>query len=287
MKVGIISDSSSCLEYAPFKHNIKIARTSIFIDDNEYIDGVDINAHEFYNKIKNLNFVPSTSAPTIGRILEKIDELKSEGCTDILYFPISFNLSDYGKNLSNVLNDIIVDTNIHVINSNLACIMEGLLAKYAEELIKRNYSIEEIKVETNNFINSVNTYFVVDDLNFLIKNGRLNFVSGFVGNLIKIKPILTLDHNGEIKTLEKVRTTKRAIERIINLSIEKNKPNLLYIVLHSNDELISNQVKEQIICATNNKNKVITSIITPTIGAHVGGGVIGVATIDLDNLRIN
>lgn len=283
MKIGIITDSSSCLEYAPFPHNIKVARTSISFDDKEYIDGETINAKEFYEIIKQKDVYPTTSAPTTGRILEKINELKNNGCTDIMYFPISFNLSDYGKNLKSVLNDLVDGVNIHIINTKLACLMEGMVAKYAEVLASKGYDVEFITREIEKLIDATKTYFVVNDLNYLVKNGRLKKSSAFIGTLIKIKPVLNLTKEGKIESIEKVRTYKNAIERMLSLVLSDNK-NAIYVILHSCEDDKAKILKNKLEDLTHHQNTIITSIITPTIGAHIGSGVIGVARVDLDNL---
>lgn len=95
MKIGITSDCSSGLEYAPFEHHIKITRTTIHFKDEELIDGIDIKAEEFYRRLKETDIVPSTSAPSLGEISKRVEELKAEGCTDcytLSYFFWSFCL---------------------------------------------------------------------------------------------------------------------------------------------------------------------------------------------------
>ena len=143
-KIGITADCSSGLEYAPFEHNIKITRTTIHFGDETLVDGIDITADEFYERLKTTDVIPSTSAPSPKSVLDAIDSLKKEGCTEIIHFPISFGLSDYGKNLKSSLEDFTEDIDFRVVNSNTACLMEGYVAKYAEILAEKGYSIDEI-----------------------------------------------------------------------------------------------------------------------------------------------
>ena len=214
MKIGITSDCSSGLEYAPFKHNIKITRTTIHFGETELVDGIDIKADEFYKKLRSTDIVPTTSAPTLGEIAARVEEWKKEGCTDVIHFPISFGLSAYGINLPNAFEDMVEGVNLHVINCHSAFIMEGYCAHYAEILANKGYSIEEIKEECQKFADQTVAYFIVDDLKYLVKNGRLNAMSGMIGSLLKIKPILKLLKPGTIDIFEKVRTRNRAIDRI-------------------------------------------------------------------------
>lgn len=74
------------MEYAPFEHHIKITRTTIHFKDEELIDGIDIKAEEFYRRLKETDIVPSTSAPSLGEISKRVEELKAEGCTGVIHF---------------------------------------------------------------------------------------------------------------------------------------------------------------------------------------------------------
>ena len=105
MKIGITADCSSGVEYAPFKHNIKITRTTINFSNQTLVDGIDIKDDEFYKLLESIEEVPSTSAPSIGEIQNKVNEWKEEGCTDVIHFPISSGLSPYGNNLSQLVDD--------------------------------------------------------------------------------------------------------------------------------------------------------------------------------------
>ena len=210
MKIGITADCSSGLEYAPFKHNIKITRTTIHFGEKELIDGT---ADEFYKELEASDIVPSTSAPTPKEIIRCVEEYRNEGCTTVIHFPISFGLSAYGENLQAVSDDYVEGVDLKVYNCNTACIMEGYTAHYAEILASKGYTVEEIFKECDHMSDNSKTYFLVDDLKYLVKNGRLNVVSGFIGGLMKIKPILQLGKNvdGKIEIFEKVRTHVKAL----------------------------------------------------------------------------
>lgn len=287
MKIGITSDCSSGLEYAPFEHKVKITRTTIRFGEEELIDGIDIKADEFYTKLKNTDIVPSTSAPTLGEISSRVEEWKKEGCTDVIHFPISFGLSAYGENLENAFDDMVEGVTLHVFNCHSACIMEGYCAHYAQILAEKGYTIEEIKEECKKFADQTVAYFVVDDLKYLVKNGRLNAFSGFVGSLAKIKPILRLGESGTIDVHEKVRTKGRALERIKELILEEtvDAKEVIYIVLHAGCENEGLAFLESFKGTATNALKYDFTTITPTVGAHIGAGVVGLACIKLDGLK--
>lgn len=287
MKIGITSDCSSGLEYAPFEHNVKISRTTIHFGEEELVDGIDIKADEFYKRLRASDIVPSTSAPTLGEIAARVEEWKEEGCTDVIHFPISFGLSAYGENLTKAFDGMVDDINLHVFNCHSACIMEGYCAHYAQILAEKGYSLEEIFSECQKLADQTQAYFVVDDLKYLVKNGRLNAVSGFIGGLAKIKPILKLGKSGTIDVHEKVRTRTKAVDRIkelVNQDIQSAKE-VIYIVLHSDCEEDAKNLLNEIKDTYQNGVRYELTTVTPTVGAHIGAGVIAIAYIVLDGLK--
>lgn len=289
MKIGITADCSSGLEYAPFKHNIKITRTTIHFGEKELIDGIDITADEFYELLsKNEDVVPSTSAPTPQEIIKCIEEYKSEGCDTVIHFPISFGLSAYGENLQVVGQDYVDDVNLKVYDCHSACAMEGYTAHYAEILANKGYNVEEIFAECDKLVDNSKTYFLVDDLKYLVKNGRLNAFSGFIGSLIKIKPILRLGKpTGTIDVFEKIRTHAKAMERMIEIvkADTKEAKSVIYVVQHTNRYNDALKLAERIKTIYSNIKRVEVSTVTPTVGSHIGNGVLSIGYIITDTLN--
>lgn len=287
-KIGITADCSSGLEYAPFEHNVKITRTTINFGNEVLIDGIDITADEFYKRLEESDIIPSTAAPTIGEITRCIDELKQAGCTDIIHFPISFGLSAYGETWQATLPELFDDVNIHVVDTKRACILEGYQAFYAQKMAEAGYNTKEIIKEIERFREQTGAFFVVDDLKYLVKNGRLSSVSGMIGSLVKIKPILELNQDGKISTYEKVRTHTRALDRMIELTLEKTKDakKVLYYILHSNCLDGAKNLKSDFASKIKNAYQIDITTITPTVGAHIGSGVLGIGYVILDDIKI-
>ncbi|MBR2891588.1 MAG: DegV family protein [Bacilli bacterium] len=289
MKIGITADCSSGLEYAPFEHNVKITRTTINFKDKTLVDGIDITVDEFYKMLENVEEVPSTAAPSIGEITARVEEWKKEGCSDVIHFPISFGLSPYGLNMSNLADELFEGINVHFFPSKQACIMQGYVAHYGEKLAQIGKTPEEIIQLCEEFQNRISTHFIVDNLKYLVKNGRLTSVAGFIGTLANIKPVLQVNKEGKIVPFEKVRTKGKAIERIKQLTVENglNYQDVIYVVLHSNRLEEANKIAEDLSKLVNNARRVEVTTITSTVGAHIGSGVIGITCIPVDNLEHN
>lgn len=288
MKIGITSDCSSGLEYAPYKHNVKITRTTIHFGEKELVDGVDVTADQFYEMLAESDIVPSTSAPTPQEIVRCVEEYKKDGYDTVIHFPISFGLSAYGENLQVVGQDYVDGIDFKVYNCYSACAMEGYSAYYAEILAKKGYTVEQLFAECDKLADNSKTYFVVDDLKYLVKNGRLNVVSGFIGGLMKIKPILKLGKpSGTIDVFEKVRTHAKAIDRLFEL-VEldtKEAKSVIYVVQHTNRYDDACKLAERIKNTYHNIKRVEIDTVTPTVGCHIGNGVLSIGYIITDDLK--
>jgi DegV family protein with EDD domain len=288
MKIGITADCSSGLEYFPHKHNVKITRTSIHFGEETLVDGVDITADEFYERLAKSEIIPTTSAPTPGEIMKQVEAWKAEGCTDVIHFPISFNLSAYGENLQALGKDMFDGINLYVFDTKTACTMEGYIAYYAEKLAKKGLGIQEVISECSKLRQNISAFFVVDNLKYLVKNGRLSAPAGFVGNLAGIKPVLELNREGRIITYEKVRTHRKAINRIVQIIKEKSVDykKVIYIVLHTGRLEDAKELAKRLEGEVDNALRIEVATITPTVGAHIGCGVLGIARIVTDNLLL-
>lgn len=287
MKIGITSDSSSSLLYPPFDTKIKITKTTIRFGETIYMDGVNITPDEFYEKLNAADIVPTTAAPTPEEIIDCTNEYVKEGCTDVIHFPISFALSSYGENLLNLKEEYFDNVNYHVFNCRTGAMIEGYCAHYAEIMANKDYTVEEIFNECEKFVQNSATYLIVDDLKYLVKNGRLNAASGLIGSLIKIKPILKLDAKGTIDPFEKVRTHNKAVDRMLELVKEdtKNAKRIIVQIQHSARHDEANELKVRCLNELPNAVKASVTTVTPTIGCHIGSGVISIAYIICDDLK--
>lgn len=287
MKIAIMTDVNAGLDYIGYDSKIACLRSSVNFPNEVLVDGIDIRADEFYERIKNITDpkeIPSTSAPAIGDIMDTIEKFIEEGYTDIIHFPISFKLSSTGENVVSVAREYEDRIKIHVVNTKLAGYLQGYLAVNAKNMADSGATVEEILKRSYELIDNTQAYFVVEDLNYLVKNGRLSGMAGFMGSLLKIKPVLELDKEGRIVTKEKIRTYSKAVERAIELILEyvKGKINIKLLGFHS--------LKEEVVRAVIKKIQEIrpdivdTEIhfITPAVGAHIGAGVIGIGAIVLN-----
>jgi DegV family protein with EDD domain len=282
-KIAIVTDSSSSLDHIPHRYDhVFMVRMPIHFGDEELIDGLTISVNDFYDRLKNEETIPSTSQPPLGESLELYERLKEEGYTDIIHYPISKGLSGTYQSLFSI-KDMVEGINIHIIDTKSTALILGYIVLEAAKLLSEDKTVEEIINYSNYLADSYRAYFMVDDLKYLIKNGRLSNAAGFIGSVLKIKPILTFNDQGEIVGTEKIRTTKKAMNHIIESALNETKEfkSVQFFIAYGADQELTEQFKEQV-SQHIDLNTVFESILPSVIGAHVGSGIVALGYFILE-----
>lgn len=287
MKIAIMTDVNAGLDYVDNNYGITVLRSSVNFKNEILVDGIDIKADEFYTRIRKITSkeeIPSTSAPSLADIYDALNKFIEEGYTHVIHFPISFALSSTGPTVKQIAEEDEYKDKIKVtvIDTKTACYMQGYLALNAYEMVQKGATVEEIIKRSNYIIEHTRAIFVVNDLSYLVKNGRLSNAAGFLGTLLKINPILELSSDGKIVTKEKIKTHRRAIEKALDEFTEyaKTIKNKKILILHSDEAEQAEKIKEELEKRLNT-NDIEIHYITPAVGAHIGAGVIGFAVIGL------
>ena len=275
-KIAILTDSTSCIDFLPHEYtNIFQIRLTVSFLNEEFIDGETLTTDEFYTRIQSTDIVPKTSQPAVGQLVELINHIKSLGYTDILYIPISKALS--GTYQAGILaQDLVSDITIHMVNSRIAASLLGYLVLEAANLVAQQQDIPTIIEKCEALVDDSHFYFLIKDVKYLVKNGRLSNASGFLGSLLQIVPIIEFTKEGEILAVEKTRTIKKATTEIIHrLHHEiETKKKIQFFVCHTNDLELLERAKEQL-AKVMDLDDIIFSPIPPVLGAHVGPSAIG------------
>jgi len=287
-KTAIIAVSTGCLDYLELDHeNLFIIRCKIIMKDKTYNDFTEIKASTFYQTIKSdSSVVPTSSMPALGEINETLETIEQAGYENALFVTISSELSGTFQTCVMAKNAYEGKLNIEVLDSKNAAISEGYLTLEALRLVKEDHDMAEIITYLNKLSTSRKQYFMVDNLRLLVKNGRLSGAKGFMGRMLKMKPILEVNEDGKIVPFEKIRTQKKALERMVDLVLEDLKDIENFVITYntSDNEEGFKYVKDRIDQAhPNNVN--YAAPITPVIGAHTGHGTVGIAYFNLDNLK--
>lgn len=280
MKIAVVTDSSSYLPAELVeKYQIKVVPIPFILEGQTYTEGVDITTAEFYEKLASSSSLPTTSQPALGQMIELYESLAQEGYDAAITIVLSKTISGFYQSLVN-LQDQVEGIQIVPFDSQMTVLPMGYLAVEAAKMAQAGHDLDQIVARLEDLRATINEYFIVDDLQNLVKGGRLSNASAFIGSVLKIKPILTFDNEShEIVAFEKVRSMKKAMRRAEEL-FEADMAQLDYpvriMVIHANDE--ENALKWQAkVQAKYPDCQVDLSYFGPVIGAHLGEKAIALA----------
>lgn len=281
-KVGIITDSASDINFLTYnKEYIKVLPMKIIYSDGEYKDGLDITPDEVYAKLTHE--IPKTSLPSGEDIINSFQYFKDNGFTDVVGVLISSNLSGTSNQVQNIAEDF-PELNFIKFDTRDLTLSEGLMAKRAGDLAAEGKTAEEIINHLKVYRTKLNTYFILDTLEYLIKGGRIGKVSGTIGQLLNLKPIIHVGDDGIYHSIYKVRGKVQGKQKLIDMLTEFVKSSKFNIyVMHGGSEEEGKKFFESI------KNLNLANImnlsfgqITPSLGVHTGAGLVGFVTEALE-----
>jgi DegV family protein with EDD domain len=276
-KVKIVTDSTADIPKSLAEElNIMVVPLKVIFSEKEsYEDGVTLNSDEFYEKLSIAEAIPTTSQPTPFQFEEVYRELIKKGESDIISIHISSKLSGTYQAATIAKGTLEDDINLHVINSKQASYGIGLIVVELANLAKQGKTLEECLSRLDELLAETKIFFLVDTLEYLQKNGRIGRASALLGSLLKIKPILSLNEDGEVYPFEKVRGQKKAVNRIIELMKEEYGGGPIHVgVSHAVNEALANELLERTTRELDVKSEVL-STIGSVVGTHVGPGAVG------------
>ncbi|MBN2540966.1 MAG: DegV family protein [Bacilli bacterium] len=277
-KIGVAVCGNSGMDYLSRDKEIEIFRSLLVIEEREFEDFIDINADDFYKQLdENPDLDIHTAQTSTGYLVNLYNKMHEAGNEELIIITISKELSGTYQNA--ILAAGMVDFKVHVIDSLSVSYVEALMAITAKKMADEGKSVEEIIKELE-FIRDHNHIFVaVDTLKYLVKNGRLSNASGFIGSLLKIKPLLEISKNGKVESLTKIRTTKKAREEMKNRFLEEVKgKDVIPFIVYTNNREEMKEVKAEYEAA--GLDEVLLIPLTPVVGCHAGPGTMGVGYIE-------
>ncbi|WMJ80629.1 DegV family protein [Clostridium sp. MB40-C1] len=218
-KIKIITDSTCDLNKDIVNRlNLKVIPLIVNFGEESYLDGINIDIHEFLRKLKEQDIFPATAQINPKRFYDIYKQYLDDG-----YKIISIHLSSKMSGTYNsacIAKDMLETDDIVVIDSMNVTSGLGLLVMKAVELKEKDYNIYEIEEELKRVIPRIKCAYAFSSLDNLVKGGRLSKTAGVIGSFLGIKLILSVV-DGEMALINKVRGTKKAIRTILE-HLEEN-----------------------------------------------------------------
>jgi len=281
MKLAVITDSSAFLpDSLRGNDHLFVLDIPVVIAGETYVEGKNLTASEFYEKMAAADDLPKTSQPSVAELEETLTRLASEDYTHLLGLILSSGISGFYQNIQ-YLKDEFADLKIAFPDSKITSAPLGLMVENALTWAAEGQDFEEILLKIQRQIDGTSAFIMVDDLNHLVKGGRLSNGAAILGNLLSIKPILYFNDAGVIEVFEKIRTEKKAIKRLIEVVEEKTaSASYQVMVIHGNAEEKAESLRQQLIEA-GIADDISLATFGSVIGTHLGEGSVALAYIPL------
>jgi len=279
MNVKIITDSAADLPKEIIEqYEIDIIPLRVYSEDEtEYFDGETLVSKTLFTEMRK-GKVFRTSLPSYDHISSTFRKYADEK-TPCIYIAFSSELSGTYQStvmVQNELKEEYPELDLEIFDTKGASLGQGLIAIKAAMLASDGATKEEVINNIKHSIDHIEHIFTVDDLQYLVRGGRVSKVAGFVGNLLNIKPILHVE-DGKLIPLEKIRGSKKVIKRMLEIMESRgvNLSNQLIGISHGDDLEKALEIKNAMAEAFGCEKFVINSIGS-AIGAHAGPGTLAI-----------
>jgi fatty acid kinase fatty acid binding subunit len=284
MPVAVVSDTCHYLP-AGVAEAEGIHKVSLYI---HWPDGTeresDIRDYDaFYDRLRTSEALPTTSQPSIGDFISVYEPLLQAG-NDIVSIHLAGGMSGTVRSAEQARDQLGPEgARVQVIDSATACGGEGLVLLAAAAAARAGGDLAAVSDRARRARAELKMWFAIDTLEFLRRGGRIAGAQAWLGSTLKIKPILTVE--SEITPIERVRTSRRAFERLVDLLSERARDGADgWMVQH----IQAPREAEELVARGHEifgTDPVTVSEIGPVIGAHVGPGLLGVGAVPSSFLR--
>ena len=275
MSVRIVTDSSADVT-ADVKARLTAVPLTLFFGEKAYTDGVTITHAEFYKKLLESNVLPTTSQPNPS-LFEKVYAEAAAAGDSVVVITISSGISGTYQSACIAAQDY---DNVYVVDSQSAAIAAGCLARRALELVDCGLEAREIADILEREKKDLRLFAVLDTLEYLKKGGRISGAVAFVGGMLSIKPMITLE-DGVVALVGKPRGNKMG-NKMLMAEIEKaggidrSRPFMLgYTGL--DDALLQSFIADSEAVWEGCGRPLPQTVVCSVIGTHVGPGAVAVA----------
>jgi DegV family protein with EDD domain len=279
--VAVVTDST---HYVPREvvDRFGLHEVSLYVNWNGRTDResemTDLEA--FYDHLRTAADMPTTSQPSVGDFLAVYEPILERG-EDVVSVHLSGGISGTVRSAEQAREELVsrgtAPERIAVYDSGTGCAGMGLLAMAAASRARAGGSVDECLDAARTLRKQLKVWFAVDTLEFLRRGGRIGGAQAWIGSALKIKPILSIE--SEILPVERVRTSSRAFERLVEyLQSRRDDGCDTFMIQHIRDEERAQQLAQRGSEIFGVEPEFISEI-GPVIGAHVGPGLLGVTAV--------
>lgn len=277
MTVRIVTDSTCDLPAEEVQRfGITVVPLSVFFGDEGFLDGVDITASDFYDRMVSFKGLPRTSQPSVELFQDAYLSLAGEG-VEIVSIHVSSKLSGT-LNAASVAREVVKhEVHVDLLDSYNVSLGLGLIVLEAARTAQAGASVPEVVAAARRAMDRVSVHVVVDTLEYLQKGGRIGRARSLLGSVLSIKPIIRVE-DGEVAPFERVRTRSKAVERMFELASNMPRAKEMFIGCSGDDTdaLALIQRLRPLLPHTDLK----LGYLGPVVGVYTGPNALGIAALE-------
>jgi DegV family protein with EDD domain len=271
---AIVLDSTADFPNAREQHpNWRVVPLYVNFGTESFKDGVELTAHDFYDRLRAANETPTTSQPTPGDFAAVYEELA--GYERIISLHLASNLSGTYQSALTAAGEL-EDGRVRVIDSESASVAITLLALAIQRRLDRGTTDDEIDELVRHYRETHGLLFTVDTLEFLARGGRIGKAKAFAGQLMHVKPILSI-RGGEVIPLKRVRGNRKAVQEFVETLATQttDSPGLRIGIAHADAPERMRQLEKMVRDLRPQAKIEFETSLGTVIGAHAGPGTVG------------
>ncbi|HEU4761978.1 MAG TPA: DegV family protein [Gemmatimonadales bacterium] len=272
-QVAVIADSSADLPDAVLdRHRITLVPLQVMFGAETFRDRVELRPEEFYRRLRTSKELPTTSQPTPGEFIRVFRDALQEA-HEIVAVLLSSGLSGTFQSAVAARKAGGMD-GIHLVDSRSASLGLGLLALRGAELAEAGWTGQAIERELERIRNRSGMLLTVDRYDNLIRSGRVSRGKAWIGGMLDVKPILTLDEEGRVIPLDRVRGRENLIPRVLSHLEQRLTPRprrVRFGIGHADAPEAAERLRNAIVAAFRPEDCFVT-LATGVLGTHVGPG---------------
>ena len=253
--------------------NWRVVPLYVNFGTSSYKDGVELSAREFYERLRASPELPTTSQPTPADFLAVYEELGAY--ERVLSIHIAANLSGTFQSAGTAAQQL-DDGRVRTIDSETASVGISMLALAIQRLLDRGTTDEEVDALVERYLGDHQLLFTVDTLEFLARGGRIGKAKAFAGQLLNVKPILSI-RDGEVLPVKRVRGNRKAFQEFVDAleSTTRDEPGLRVGIAHADAPERMMEIEKMVRHIRPQAQIEVETSLGAVIGAHAGPGTVG------------
>lgn len=284
MKIGIVTDSTTDRTLAAYaERDVVMVPLTVRFGDDSYADWIDVEPKEFYRRMREADALPQTSQPSVQQFVDVYRDLAKK-CDQIISIHLTGRLSGTIHSAEAAAKMVKDEIAVTAVDSEVISLLTWGIIEKLDVARRAGQTIEQLLAIIEECRKKARLFFMVDTMKYLEMGGRIGKAQAFLGQMLNIKPLLTLTDGGTPTPLGKAKGTKAGIRELV-LNAKKvidNKPegeDVVLVVAHA-DVPDSLAYAESLIAEMGIKyDRYISGLIGAVVGSHLGPGTIAIGVL--------